>query len=223
MRRGLLVVSLIVIGLLAFYVAWPAWSARQIRHALEAGDAAALESRIDFPRVRDSVRPVVAAEVARSVEKLQKDAGPLGAAIAGTLSKGLTGQLADAAVNSILTPANVIRMVRDGTDLRRAIYSVTGRDAKGARGGAAGGVEQTGTPTPPAPGTTPNAGQPGRDGDAKADRRLTLANIKSYRITGPFSLAVAIARDHTAERPDVTAEMAFTGWAWKVVGLMPHL
>lgn len=210
MRRGLLVLSLVVLALLGFYVAWPAWSAHQIRQAIEADDAATLATKIDFPRVRDSVRPVAAAQVARSMERLQRDSGPLGAAIAGTLNKSLGGQLADAAVNAILTPDNVIRMVKEGTDLRRAIDTAAGRGVGKTTGRTAGSSEP--------------ASEASRGAEAKKPRSpLGLANIKSYRITGPLSLSVAIARDPTATEPDITAELAFSGFAWKVVGLVPRI
>lgn len=210
MRRGLLVLSLIVLALLGFYVAWPGWSARQIRQAIEADDVTTLAAKIDFDRVRDSVRPMAAAQVARTMERLQRDSGPLGAAIAGTLNKGLGGQLADAAVNTLLTPANVIRMVKDGTDLRRAIDTATGRDIRKTAGRSPGTAE---------PATAPDRGSEA----AKPRTPLGLGNIKSYRITGPLSVSVAIARDPAAADPDMTAELAFSGFDWKVVGLVPRL
>lgn len=214
MRRGLILGLLAVATLLGFYVAWPAWSARQIKIAIEANDPEALARKIDFPRVRESVRPVVAAEVQRSMETLRKNAGPLGAAIAGTLDKGLGTQLADAAVKSILTPANIITMVRQGKDFRRALDAATGRDT-----GQAG---RRGEP----PVATPDADRPAapaQTGEGEAHRKLGLANIRSYRVTGLSSLAVGIARDPAANEPDITAELAFTGFDWKVVGLVPRL
>ena len=214
MRRGLVVLSLIVLALLGFYVAWPAWSARQIALAIDAADAATLERNIDFPRVRESVRPVAAAQVARSMERLQRDSGPLGAAIAGTLNKSLGGQLADAAVNAILTPTNVIRMVREGTDLRRAIDNAAGRDIRRTAGRNAGAAE---------PATEPPKSGETKPGETKPRGKLGLANIKSYRITGPLRLSVAVARDAAATEPDMTAELEFSGFDWKVVGLVPRI
>lgn len=219
MRRGLLVLSLLVLALLGFYVAWPAWSARQIRQAIAAEDAVTLAAKIDFPRVRESVRPIAAAQVARSMERLQRESGPLGAAIAGTLNKSLGTQLADAAVNSILTPTNVIRMVREGTDLRRAIDSAAGRDIRRTTGRSAGAAEPGGD--------TGRGGDAPKPGEPKAVDKprgaFGLANIKSYRITGPLRLSVAVARDPAATEPDLTAELEFSGFDWKVVGLVPRI
>jgi hypothetical protein len=83
MRRILLwgLVALLAFG--GFYVAWPAWTARQIRQAIEANDPAALERKVDFPSVRERAKTVLAAEMDRSLERLKQRSGPIGAAVAG--------------------------------------------------------------------------------------------------------------------------------------------
>ena len=204
MRRIVLWGLLGVVLLAGFYVAWPAWTARSIRNAIEADDPAALERNIDFPRVRERAKPFVAAEMERSLERLKQGSGGIGAAIAGQLKGALGGKIADAAVDSILTPANVVRMVRQGKDLRRVIREI-GSERQ------AGGAQQPGAPadTPPQAGNDP--------------RRLGLANIKSYRITGPLTLSVGVAREAAATEPDVTAELEFSAGGWKVVGIVPRL
>ena len=54
----------LVILLLAFYVAWPAWSVYQIQSAIKAKDAEALARKIDFPSVRASLRSAAAQKIA---------------------------------------------------------------------------------------------------------------------------------------------------------------
>jgi hypothetical protein len=203
MRRVLLwgLLALLVLG--GFYVAWPVWTARQIRNAIEANDPAALERKVDFASVRERAKPLLAAEVERSLQK----SGSIGSVIAGQLKDRLGTKVTDAAVDTILTPGNVVAVVRQGRNWRRFL--------RGWRG------DRTGT------GEAPPGGE-GSTGDASAGRavdrphRLTLANIKSYRITGPLSLAVGAARDPAAAEPDVTVELAFTGADWKVVGIVPR-
>ncbi|MGE0698037.1 MAG: DUF2939 domain-containing protein [Hyphomicrobiaceae bacterium] len=212
MRRVLLPVLLSVAALAGFYLAWPAWSARQIRAAIEASDTAALERKIDFPAVRARAKPFVAAEMQRSLDQLKRSAGPIGAAIAGQLKDSLGGRLAEAAVDSILTPANVIRIVRQGRDLRRVLKEAT-TDRKGQPAGKGPGPD----------GGTKAEGTPTGSGDAVDAHRLGPKSIKSYRITGPLTIAVGLAQEPDATEADVMVEMAFTGADWKVVGIVPRL
>ena len=212
MRRAILVGLALVLALAGFYVIWPAWMARQIRYAIETNDPPALERYVDFPAVRARAKPLVAAEMQRSLERLKREAGPIGAAIAGQLKESLGARIADAAIDSVLTPANVVRMVRQGKDLRRVWKDVTGKVGARQRGGTTPDADPPAEPAPDQP--------QGRDA---RPRKLTLANIKGYRLTGPLSLAVGIARDPAQAGSDVVAELAFTGTGWHVVGIVPQL
>jgi hypothetical protein len=155
MRRILTAGLIIVLALAGFYVAWPAWTARQIRNAIEANDPAALERRIDFVSVRARAKPLVAAQMQRTVEDLKQRAGPFGAAIAGQLQESLGGKIADAAIERILTPENVVRIVRQGKDLRRVWKDIAG-DAGSRRPPGKPG-EPTRPPVPDSP-QPPEAG-----------------------------------------------------------------
>ncbi|MDX2155707.1 MAG: DUF2939 domain-containing protein [Hyphomicrobiaceae bacterium] len=204
MRRSVALVVMLILALGGFYVAWPAWSARQVRAAIEANDPAALERKIDFIKVRERAKPLLAAEMERRVEDLRGKTGAIGAAIAGQLKGNVGGKLVEAAVDTMFTPANVIDIVRKGSDLRRAMRSGTAPRPV---------VVEDVTGKPPArPETAPSG-----------PRKLGLENIKRYAVTGPLSIAVDIARDPAAAEHDVTVEMAFTGSDWKVVGLLPRL
>lgn len=225
MRRAFIIAAVLVVGLGGFYAAWPAWSARQISVAITNDDPAALERKIDFPLVRARALPIVAAEMERSIGRLQREGGTLGAAIAGQLKGSLGGKLAETAVETLLTPANIILMVRQGRNLSRMLREAGDRSASGRS--PAGGSSQAGGPA-----GTNSAGTgagPARQGqvatsDARpAPRRLGIANVKSLRFTGPLSFAVGLANDPKAAEADVIAEMAFTGGDWKVVGLIPRI
>lgn len=200
-------VALIALAV-GFYVAWPAWSARQIAKAIEANDVVALQQRIDFPLVRERAKPVLGAEVERRLEDMKTKAGPLGGAIAGQLRASLGGKFVESAVDTLFTPENVIQLVRRGGDLRRA-FSL----------GKKGDADRAGANGVPVPGAVP----PVADTSSAPRRKLGLANIKSYGLTGPLSLRVGIARDPKSVTPEVTIDMAFTGTGWTVVGLLPQL
>ncbi len=72
-----LMTLLVLIGL-AFYGAWPAYSGYTIKSALAAKDSETLSAKIDFPSVRESMRPAVSAKVETSLAKSLKKAGPAG-------------------------------------------------------------------------------------------------------------------------------------------------
>lgn len=204
MRRILLWALFALLAFAGFYVGWPVWTARQIRSAIEANDPAALERKVDFTRVRERAKPLLAAEVERSLQK----SGSIGSVIAGQIKDRLGSRVTDAAVDTILTPGNVVAVVRQGRSWRRFL-----REWRGDRTGTGetpGGPDRSSN-------DTPNQGA-----EAQPRRRLGLANLKSYRITGPLSLAVGAARDAAATEPDLIAELEFTGFDWKVVGIVPR-
>ncbi len=224
MRRFLIPAAVLVAVLGGFYVAWPAWSARQIAAAIEANDPTTLERKIDFPQVRARALPIVAAEMERSIGRLQREGGTLGAAIAGQLKGSLGVKLAEAAVETLLTPANIILMVRQGRNLSRVLREagdrgISGRGTVGASppsDGAAGAPDANRAPTA-------NESQGGASKARSAPRSLAMANVKSLRFTGPLSFAIGLANDPSATEADVVAEMAFVRGDWKVVSLIPRL
>ena len=69
MRRLLL---LIIVALIGFYIAWPAYSGWQIKSALANGDADALAGKVSFDRVRDSLKPAAEKRVAEELAKVAK-------------------------------------------------------------------------------------------------------------------------------------------------------
>ena len=211
MRRVLFLGLLLVLVVAGFYLAWPAWTGRQIRNAIEANDPAALAQKIDFEQVRARARPLIATQMQRSLDQLQKQGGPFGAAIAGQLKASLGEKLANAAIDAALTPENVIRLARQGKDISRILKDIA-RDAPEKRAGTEGA---------PAPAPAPSgAAQPPEQ--PQPHRRLTRENVKSYRITGPLSIEVGVAHDAQAATHDVLVELAFTGADWKVVGILPQ-
>jgi hypothetical protein len=240
-------IGLVLLGLIAFYGLWPAYSGYQINMALQTRDAALLERKIDFDAVRVSLRPAVTEEVSRQFDAAGKDGG-LGGLLGGEVKKQLLPQIVEAAVAAIVTPANVIRIYTEGGDLKSTIDKIMrekmgqGGLAGAAAGGAApagglalpGGLGQlgdlagkmgidpnkvTGTVAPKPAEATTAAAQP----VAAAKSSYGVANIKRVALAGPLGFEVGVAKDAAASKPDVTAGMSFTGFDWKLTKLVPNL
>ena len=115
-------IALIILGLLGFYVAWPAWSGYKLATALRDGDAAGLESKIDFPSVRQSLRPTVTVEVEKAIAK-QGSQG-LGQLLTGDLKAQMMPKLVDAVLEKVVTPINVIRIAKEGGNVAGTVEKI---------------------------------------------------------------------------------------------------
>jgi hypothetical protein len=131
-------IGLIILAALGFYVAWPAWSGYKIAQALSASDSGALEGKIDFPAVRESLRPVVTAEMSKRIDKEMQNLGPLAQSIGGDVKKKMQAQLVDQVLATIVTPANVIKIAHDGGNIAGSVEKVLA-EAAGQLGAVAGG------------------------------------------------------------------------------------
>jgi Protein of unknown function (DUF2939) len=115
-------IALVVLALLGFYVAWPAWSGYRIASALASKDTALLESKIDFPSVRESLRPVVTGEVEKEISK--QAGGGLGGLLSGDFKKQIVPQLVDTILAKVVTGENVIRIVGEGGDVAGSVQKI---------------------------------------------------------------------------------------------------
>jgi hypothetical protein len=140
--KKLLLLVVVILALAGFYVGWPAWSGYQISEALKTHDAGTLERKIDFASVRVGIRPLVASEVEKAIDRMQRDGGSLTGAFAAALRKDLAPRIVDAALNTFVTPDNVVRLVQRGGSVRdmvrQSVAEQTGRS--GARIGSAPGA-----------------------------------------------------------------------------------
>lgn len=244
MRRILLIVLCL---LLAFYVGWPLWSAMQLRSALRAEDAAGVERRIDFPSVRASMKPSVAQKVGETFDAYTKQIGPSGALIATQIKPQVLPKMVDTTLDTLINAQNVIRLANDAGPMKerieRIIRDQLGKlpglpDASGAisgGGGLPGGLPLPGglgqiagqlglggaRPATQAPAQAPAPAAPTSSAGAKTE--FGISNIKSFAFTGPFGFEVGLAKDASATQPDVTAQMGFSGFDWKLTGLVPRL
>lgn len=142
-------IGLIILGLLGFYVAWPAWSGYQIKSALDAKDAATLERKIDFAGVRTGLRPAATQKVGEMFEKMQGQAGPTGALIATQLKGDVIPKIVDTSLSTLVTPGNLIRVVHDGgawkDSVERILREQVGKfPLPGLGGGGEGGTRAGG-------------------------------------------------------------------------------
>ncbi|HRK18085.1 MAG TPA: DUF2939 domain-containing protein [Hyphomicrobiaceae bacterium] len=131
--------ALIILGAIGFYVAWPAWSGYRIASALQAKDQATLASKIDFPSVRESLRPAVTKEVDARMKQQLAGTGGAGQLLGGDLGKQLMSRIVDQVLATLVTPENVIRIAGDGAGVASAVQKIV-MEQVGKAGGGLGGV-----------------------------------------------------------------------------------
>ncbi len=234
---------------LVFYVCWPAYSGYEIKTSLNTHDASRLAAKVDFPSVRQSLRPAVTAKVEKVLAETLRNAGPARATLTEDLKARLVPRVVDAVLAGLVTPDMLIRVHEQGGNLKDAIDSIVAEralTADGIGGLIAGlqvgeGVEagdnvELGSLKQIAEklGVDPNAALGGVFGK-KAEAppppkpaelkmsvpRYGLENIKRFGVTGLLRVSVAVARDPRARKPDLTAEMGFIDGDWKLTALVP--
>lgn len=216
-----LISALLIVLVGLFYVAWPAWSAYQLKVALESGDVAGVERGIDFPSVRQSLRPAATAAIEQNLKDVTKGS-PGSDLLIEKMSKDTLPKLVETSLDTILTPQAIIRMHAEGKSLRELIKSVKtgGPELMGQVGGLVRDlfgkkpVAETPSAAPPVVSAAPIVPE---------SRRLGLGNVKSAGFDGPLSVFLGLARDPAASGPDLTATMSFTGTGWRVTGLVPRI
>ncbi len=247
---------IVMIGLGGFYVAWPAWSGYQIKTALDLNDAAGLGQKIDFERVRASLRPAVTAEVEKSLAAMAAVSAQPGEAL-GRLKADAMPKLVESALNGLVTAESVIRIYRDRANPKSAVAKIVaekmatteGMQILGSIAGAvapgktdAGSlIGQLGRMAQQS-GVDPGkvlGGLLGKPADVAADAKVPgattggssaaggstgigLGNVKSFTMNGLTGYSIGLAKDQTAAKPDLVADIAFTGGDWKLVGLAPR-
>jgi hypothetical protein len=140
MKRLLLV---ILFGLIAFYIAWPAISAWQIHGAIKAKDPARLSQKIDFASVRQSMRPAVEGKISKKVEEIKANAGGTAAIVAGLVQGGMLEKITSIVLQSIVTPENMIRLASELGSLPEKIDRIV-KEQIGQFGGAGIGSGNSG-------------------------------------------------------------------------------
>lgn len=234
-------VGLLVVVLLGFYVAWPAYSLMSVKNALNTENVPLLAAKVDFPSVRQSLTPAVTAEVEKAAAAAVTQGGADNAALLGQLKTQMVPKIVELALATIVTPESLMRIYREGGDMRKTISDIVSEKMGGGSGGLgglagvlgggngpqkAGGLNDLlggklggllGKKEPPAPVAAPVAARPGAKGS------FSMANIKRFSMTGPLGFSVGVAKDAAATLPDVETDLAFTGFDWKIVGVRPRI
>ena len=98
-----------VIGVVVLYLISPYWSFWRLRSALDSGDRDSLESRIDFPSVRESIKDQLRIQVTKSMAKDNdlKDKPFRGLAIA------FAPLMVNHVVDNLVTPSGISALIAD--------------------------------------------------------------------------------------------------------------
>jgi len=237
-------IGLLVLALLGFYVAWPAYTVMQLKNAIETNNVPLLAAKVDFPSVRVSLTPVVTAEAEKAVTAAIAKGGGDNAALLAQIKTQMMPKVVDLALNTIVTPESLMRIYREGSDVGKTITAIVqekmGAGGLGALAGVLGGGGGDGKPgglndllggklgglfgrkggdAAPAPAAAPV----GADGKPSGQQPFGLANIKRFAMTGPAGYSIGVAKSAAATGPDVEADIAFTGSDWKIVGVRPRI
>ncbi len=107
-RAALLTLGAAVLAAAAYWYASPYLAIRQLQTAAQNGDAQAFNERVDYPRVRDSLKAQMSAMVADKVGK--PDSSNPFAALGGMLGLAMV----DTAVDAMVRPDIVMMGLRSG-------------------------------------------------------------------------------------------------------------
>lgn len=242
-------VGLLILGLLGFYVAWPAYSGYRIKTALDTQNPDLLAAKIDFDSVRTSLVPAVTAEIHKQLTASLKGDGGNGALIAQAEAQMLP-KVIPAVLAAVVTPETILRIYADGRDYKTVLNEIIREKAQiaGSLGGLLGGVTAPdgqgkgnlggllgaagkalgvdtgkilgGQAAPAAEAAPPPAAAPAAPASKSS---FGLSNVKGFSMTGLAGYAIGLAKDAAATAPDVTVDLAYQGGDWKLVGLRPRI
>lgn len=244
--------SLGTLGFLAafsFYVAWPLYAGYDINSSLDTHNVESLNARVDFPSVRVSLRPAVTEQVAKVIKDALRKAGGMGGAFGEQLKDKVTPSIVEAVLNTFVTPEMLIRIHESGKTLKEALESIVlerasqqglggmmivpsdqsdgsrsriediagklGIDTSKVFGGA---VQKEVAPVPAAAPVIEIL--PAKSGPKP---KYGIGNIKHFTFNGPLGLSIGVARNASAKKSDLVADLTFVDGTWKITGLRPEL
>ena len=126
--------TLVVLGLLGFYVAWPAFTGYAIHAALEAEDRDVLARKIDFPQVRSSIRGPALTMIDRRIGEM---IGKYGAALGVTKEQVKMDRISgivDGALEDVVAPERLGAIYKQGGDFTGEIQKAVLRQIDDAGG-----------------------------------------------------------------------------------------
>jgi hypothetical protein len=233
------IIGFMVLALLGFYVAWPAYTGYRIKTALDTDNSALLASKIDFDSVRLSLKPTVSAEVEKAMTAAIEQGGGDNQQLLLQIKTQLAPKIIDTALAAMVTPETILRVHREGGDFKTTLAKIISEKVGDGGAGAGGGIDILGKiaksagidpnaalgsllgKKPPAHAQSPVA--PSTASTTVKRPAFSMANIKSFSFNGPLGFSVGVAKDPSTALSDVTADLAFTGGDWKVVGVRPRV
>jgi hypothetical protein len=126
MRKLLLLPLLLALA----YVAWPLWSAWQLRSAVKARDLAGIEQRVDWPTLRANLKRTIGANLRD--ETRTPEAGSLGKVVRRTLGPIVADRLIDVAVTPRTLAAVLAGRLQASDAAREAIPPDSSADTEAA-------------------------------------------------------------------------------------------
>lgn len=116
-RRWIAALAVLLLLLGGTYLGSPYWAVRSFTRAVKDGDTAGLSAAIDFPAVRDSLKPQVAAGLR---DRLAKDRRLRDNPIA-ALGSLFAPALVDRALDAVVTPDGIAALIRNQRPLASTI------------------------------------------------------------------------------------------------------
>jgi hypothetical protein len=237
---------------LAFYAGWPLFAGYGIKTSLDEHNVEGLSARIDFPSVRASLRPAVAAKVDKVITDALRRAGTAGGAFTDQLKAQVMPRIVDGVLAGFVTPEMLIRIHVSGKSFKEALDSMVFERTSQAQGlggfmiapegegsgGARSKLDEiagkygidvgkvlggAGAKDVQAEGGGDTSAALSAKGHEANRPKYGLGNIKHFSLTGPLGLSIGVARDANARKPELTAELSFVGGSWIVTGLAPEL
>ncbi len=221
-------------ALVAFFIVWPGWAAYDTYQAVLAKDAGTLERRIDFPRVRASLRPAVADKLMELYVPPQTL--PSSPVLAERLKREAVQRLVEGALEDLVTADSLLLLISEGGPLKDSVERML-RDQI-SRGNAPKRVgpvttlapgqaaRKSGAAMPAAPTRGPvvrtvSSEEPksGPGSESASEPGFGVGNVKSFSVLGPLRYEIGLAKERAAPSADVLAELSFTGLGWKITAI----
>lgn len=136
-RPALLATGAVAVLLLAAYALSPFLAIRELRTAANSGDRARLETLVDFPAVRDSLKSQISAKLLQAMHDDPDLKGNPLAALGALVAPAIT----DRVIDSVVTPDGLVSIIAQGKVARAESRSVSGSSPPPAHMQASYGYE----------------------------------------------------------------------------------
>jgi hypothetical protein len=177
------------------YLAWPLYSAWQLRQAVKARNIAALESRVDWPVLRANMKPKVLQAV--------RENAAASTGLTGILKRAVGEKVADKGIDWIVTPKNLSRILAGREFYAKRVQKDAPTKPLDPK--------PSGAPQPPADDNDPATTDLEDPEDPMPPRRLRWAFFES-----PTRFRIEATHPRIANARIVTI-LGQQGWGWKLI------